>query len=67
MSHKNVTKIVWYILVQLSNLIEKIPSTNLQISSAELVAGRLKMLIDCGKMPLPQFPKKHRTGHCDDK
>jgi hypothetical protein len=28
MSHKYVTKVVWYILVQLSSLIEKIPSTN---------------------------------------
>jgi hypothetical protein len=55
MSHKNVTKIVWYILVQLSYLIEKIPSTNLQISSAELVAGRLKMLIRYGLSPLPVY------------
>jgi len=28
MPHKNVTKAVWYILVQLSSLMEKIPSTN---------------------------------------
>lgn len=28
MSHKNVTKVVWYILVQSSSLIEKITSTN---------------------------------------
>jgi hypothetical protein len=27
-SHRNVTIVVWYILAQLSSLIEKIPSTN---------------------------------------
>jgi hypothetical protein len=29
MSHKYVTKVVWYILAQLSSLIEKIPSTKI--------------------------------------
>jgi galactitol-specific phosphotransferase system IIC component len=29
MPHKNVTKVVWYIFLQLSSLIEKIPSTKL--------------------------------------
>jgi hypothetical protein len=28
MSHKYLTKVMWYILDQLSSLIEKIPSTN---------------------------------------
>ena len=33
MSHKNVTNVVRYILVQLSSLIKKIPSTNSQITN----------------------------------
>ena len=32
-SHKYVTKVFWYILVQLSSLTEKIPSTNKQITN----------------------------------
>jgi hypothetical protein len=47
----------------------RINSTAFDMSSGRmlLVAGWLKMHTDRGKMPLPQFPKKHRTGHCDDK